>query len=279
MELAKNLLRLSLGDLESAMVLYEQQQFRNSYFCFQQSAEKANKAFGLFTGVITEDELLKIGHKPSKIYKKGLAGQQNKLDEFESALDRLPHLKNHQFVRNMDLDKFKKYLKSGLVQIDSLQGLDLVNIPTPDLNSYLRDLRQLETVKITIPKKDSLNFKSEMLVLADWIGTMGTTEALAGKGEFETMLNDESKFSEFTSILENHILPAYFDILFIQITFGTCAIITLQHSTLTRYPDEKGDPDDIYVKTLPLVKKQPQFMTFLEKALVKFKLYLSTEPF
>ena len=79
MELTKNLLRLATGDLESARVLYDQQQFRNSYFCFQQATEKANKALGLEQGIIQEKDLQAIGHKQLEIYKKITNEQFKKL--------------------------------------------------------------------------------------------------------------------------------------------------------------------------------------------------------
>jgi len=59
------------------------------------------------------------------------------------------------------------------------------------------------------------------------------------------------------------------DLAFINLTLYFCAIITVQHSSLTRYPDDNVNPDMVYTKRLPLVKKQNEFMDLLDKALIK----------
>ena len=48
---------LSLSDLKSSKLLYDNSQFRTSYFFFQQATEKANKALALLGGLLSETEL------------------------------------------------------------------------------------------------------------------------------------------------------------------------------------------------------------------------------
>lgn len=276
MELAKTLIKLSKSNLKSSRILYENGQFRTSYFFFQQSAEKANKAFGLLNEIISEDDIFKnkIQHNQAKIYRKGLAEQEEKANKLLNTIKPFPQLENHKFVQQIDFAEYQKYLKNGLSKIDSLYNLDLVRIPASDLSYFLRELRKLENAKtkIKMPSKAPKGMKKDLLNLADFIGSIGTQEAIKGKEEFEEMLNDEKKFTQFFNILRNKIVPMQVDMFFVNYTLWICAIITVQHSSITRYPDEKNDsPIDIYNKKLPLVKKQPQFMDFLEKALVKLK--------
>lgn len=276
MELARTLIRLSKSDLESSRVLYDNRQFRTSYFFFQQSAEKANKAFGLLSEIISEDDIFKnkIQHNQTKIYRKGLVEQEEKANRLLNAVKPFPRLENHKFFQEIDFAEYQKYLKDSLSKIDSLYHLDLVRISSSDLNYFLRELRKLEKAKtqIKLPKKADREMKQVMLNVADWIGNVGTQEAVDGKKELEEFLNDEKKWTEFSSILRKKIFPVQLDVIFVNATLWICAIITVQHSSLTRYPDNRNNnPIDIYKKKLPLVKKQPQFMDFLEKALIKLQ--------
>jgi hypothetical protein len=59
------------------------------------------------------------------------------------------------------------------------------------------------------------------------------------------------------------------DLYFIYFTIKVCALLTIKHSSLTRYPEEGKDPLKIYRSTLPLIKKQPLFMNLLELAIHK----------
>lgn len=273
MELARLLTKLSIDDLKSSRILYESRQYRTSYFFFQQSAEKANKALGLFLGIITEKDLFDIQHKQTKIYRKGLVTQEGKANTFTDLIGLFPQVGNHDFVNQINVNEYKKYLQDGLRYIDSLYNLDLVHIPSPDLSYMLRELRKLEKAKtvIKLPKKANQEMKGQLIQLADWIGTFGTTEATQGKKQLEEMLNDDSKFSEFAKDI-HELMRVYVDSAFIGMTFWFCAIVTVQHSSLTRYPDSnRNNPMDIYKKRLPLVKKQPEFMDLLWKALVKLQ--------
>lgn len=275
MALAKILIKLSISDLKSSRLLYKNRQFRTSYFFFQQSVEKANKAFGLLGGIITEKDLFKIQHNQAKIYRKGLVEQEENANKLLNAVKSFPQLETHKFFQQIDFAQYQKYLKNSLSQIDSLYNLDLVRISASDLSDYLRELRKLEKAKtkIKIPKKADKEMKQEMLNVADWIGTAGTKEAINGKKEFEEFLNDEKKWAEFSNILRKKMIPLQLDTIFVNATLWICAIITVQHSSLTRYPDDKNNnPIEIYQMKLPIVKKQPQFMDFLEKALIKLQL-------
>lgn len=275
MKMTNLLIKLSLSDLESSRILYDKRQYRTSYFFFQQAAEKANKAFGLFAEIITEEDLFRIQHNQTKIYRKGLSKQVETTEQFLGAMKVFPHLENHEFIKQIDTNEYEKYLKGGLSYIDSLHNLDLVNIPANELNSFLRELRKLERAKqklkkerIDVSAKDRESFKRHMLLLADMIGSFGTEQAKEEKAKFEAFLGDKKQSEKLVNILVRKGLPLKLDEIFIATTLWLCAIVTVRHSSLTRYPDDAGNnPLDIYKKKLPIVSKQPQFMDFLEKAL------------
>lgn len=62
-----------------------------------------------------------------------------------------------------------------------------------------------------------------------------------------------------------------------NISFSICALLTIQHSTLTRYPENGKNPFEVYTSKLPLIKKQPLFMNLLEDAIKLLKRH-SSEP-
>jgi HEPN domain-containing protein len=283
--LLEELLAIAVSDLRSARVLYDAGQYRTSYYLFQQSAEKSNKAFGLFQGIISADELLKVQHKQTAIHRKALVGQKGNVDTFTGVLEQLPHLVNHKFVRQIDIDRFETHITDGLSYIDSLYNADLVNLTNNELNDYLRLLRQLECgiakslkKRGRIPRRDVESYKDYMLSLADFVGALGTAESAEAKKELEEYIRDEEKVSASLLSLVDEGLPLVAKLAFLSCTFLTCAIVTVQHSSRSRYPDSDGNrPTDIYKKSLPIVRKQPQFMDYLERAQLVFGELLETE--
>ena len=140
----------------------------------------------------------------------------------------------------------------------------------------LRELRKLEiAAKVEsrpLSAKTAHQLKRRMSEFADWVGTVGAQEATKGKAEIEALVHSSELWQGFTDLLTSKLIPLQMQGVFISTTFWFCAIVTVQHSSLTRYPDNKGNkPLDIYKKNLPIVRKQPEFMDFLEKALMKFE--------
>ena len=72
---------LSKSDLNSSKILHENGHYRNSYFLFQQTTEKANKAFALISEILTETELKTIQHDQTKIYRKAIVKQEKNILE------------------------------------------------------------------------------------------------------------------------------------------------------------------------------------------------------
>ena len=64
----------------------------------------------------------------------------------------------------------------------------------------------------------------------------------------------------------------------IVLSLFACGILTTQHSSLARYPENGKNPLNIYTAKLPLIKKQILFMDLLEDAIKKLTKH-STESF
>lgn len=83
--------------------------------------------------------------------------------------------------------------------------------------------------------------------------------------QLEEIFGNEAKVSEFISMF----FIGMIDNAYISYTLYFAALVTIQHSSLTRYPDFKKNinPIDLYNYKLPTIKKQNDFMDLLESAL------------
>lgn len=264
-------IKIALGDLGSSRTLYEARHYRTSYFLFQQASEKANKAFALYANFATEEELSKIGHDQFKLYRKELVKQEKEIKLLHSTVQTLPpSARDHEM---MGLDTVNSVLTSHLELIkiiDSLRDRDLVNLSSVELNQMYKLLIALRRPEIRIPRKPPAEFKKIILKIADWAGNFQTPEALNTRKEFEEMANDAGKSKELYDIMIK-MLKVTASFSFIFYTLCTCAVLTIQHSSITRYPSNGKDPLKIYTSKLPLIKKQLLFMDLLQEALKKLQ--------
>jgi HEPN domain-containing protein len=268
-ETVKIWIDLSRSDLKSSKLLYDNGHYRTSYFFFQQAAEKANKAFAHFSGVLSDKEIRDTQHDQLKIYRKTMVKQEGEIKTLINALKPYPKVANHIVLQQAYFADYQQTLLQGFNVIDSLRNFDLVNIPTKDLTILLEQLNKVENTKLNFPRDFEVVLKKQMFGVAEWIGQFETQEAIDAKIEFCKYMDSVDNEKEFNNLIVKQMLPLLFDLTFVNLTLLFCAIITVQHSTLTRYPDDGINPDTIYTKRLPLVKKQIEFMNLLDKALLK----------
>ena len=262
---------ISLSDLNSSRLLYENRHYRTSYFLFQQASEKANKALALLGGEFTEQELRKFSHDQLRIHKETSIKQDKKIKRLISLFEQHPKILNHKIVEKKDFIGFHNSLTDGVNFIACLKEYDLVNISTKDLNLILKQLTRLKNTQLEIPLDFESAFKTTMLEVADWIGQFGTVKAISDKANLEKLISDEKQSSQLYDLMINSIFPLLIDLVFVNMTLYMCAIITIQHSTLTRYSEENINPDLIYTKRLPVVKKQKGFMDLLNEVILIIK--------
>lgn len=262
---------LATSDLESSRLLHDSRHFRTSYFLFQQVTEKANKAYALLTGILKENELQKINHDTLKIYRRTSVKQEQEIKTLVKVLEPYPKISQHKIFSKIHFTKYHETLSDGVRFMDGLRNEDLVNIAAADLNNLLRELKKIKTAKITLPSNYEKKMEKIMRDVADWIGQFGTDEALKAKKEFSDFISDKQKAKEFYDIMCNKMVPMMIDLSFVHMTLFFCAIITVQHSSLSRYPESGKNPDLIYTKRLPLVQKQKQFMDMLADSLERLR--------
>lgn len=230
-------IQLSLSDLNSARILYEQKQFRTSYFLFQQAAEKANKGFAKQMKMVNEEDFEKIGHDQFKIYRKGLIEQEKKLAAVITSADNVSTkmIADHNKVK-VNLSKLDKYL-------DKIKKEGL-RFSSTDLNKMYKEINLYKN-----PLHKRLPPGSQK--------------------SFDEMVKKTKTDSKNAYIFVNLLLYWVADLVFIITTLASCAELTAHHSSATRYPKGDTNPIDIYTRKLPLIKKQPLFMSLLEEALKK----------
>jgi len=260
---------ISLSDLNSSRLLYKNRHYRTSYFLFQQATEKANKAFALLGGEFTEKDLKKYSHDQMQIFKQLNLHQELKINKLLQLFEPYPQISNHKIFEKTNFIGFQNSLLDGVGFIDSLKNYDLVSISTKNLNSILKQLIKLKDTQLKIPLEFESVFKTKMLDVADWIGQFGTKKAITEKTKLEKLINVEGQSNQLYDLIINQIFPMLIDLVFVSMTLYMCAIITVQHSSLTRYPEDKINPDSIYTKRLPVVSKQKEFMDLLNEATLK----------
>ncbi len=266
--LVKLWIDLSFDDLKSSRLLYDNSHYRTSYFFFQQAVEKANKVFGLVTDQITEKDFLEIGHDQIKIYRRGIVKKENEIKVLIKALDNYKKIKDDDLLGRNTFEIYQNSLNTSLRYIDGLKDKDLVKIPISDLEGALRELHAIERTKLWIPDKVDNKFKKIITKLANWMGNFETPEALLAQKQFLELLNNKKELKHYYKATKR-MLHVTVDLSFICATLASCAVITIQHSSRTRYPTKGDNPFDIYTINLPLIQKQEKFMNLLEKALSK----------
>lgn len=134
---------VSISDLKASQLLYENKQFWTSYYHFQQSTEKANKAFALLTDQLTEKEFFEIGHEPLKIYSKMIINHKNDVNRLIQALELYPEVAEHEVVSLTKHIEYPSLFSQGTDYIEELKNRDPINISSNDLNTLLYELSEI----------------------------------------------------------------------------------------------------------------------------------------
>lgn len=264
---------IALDDLKSAQLLYSNGHYRNSCFLFQQASEKANKAFWLLNGVMNANEIKIIKHNQLKIFRKAMSNKKKDVEQLTQIIkQQLPKVKNHRIFSIIDLVRHNKWISDRIISHDRLQNQKFVEIKPVELNYYLRTIKEIKNAEIKIPNYTLNKFNEIMHSIADWIGQFETPEAIAGKAELLKLINNQELSNEFYKTIISELIPKLVEMAFIQMTLHFTAVITHQHSAITRYPDDGSNPIQIYTVNHPLIKRQPSFMVLLEEALNKLKI-------
>lgn len=260
---------IALNDLTTAHILYTSKEYRNSFFLFHQSVEKANKAMALFNGK-TEEDLFKYGHNQLRIYKHPLSEKKKEITEVNAIMALFPKVNNHEFIKLLDLQEYSKSIDAAIDDLTNMNNVDLVNISLYDIRCLLDDLYEMESATIKLPKKLNAEFIETLRKSVDWISLLETPEAIAFNKEYEKFISTKENEEMLYKIIKE-TLKIVNSLSFVLFAFFISAIFTTQHSTLTRYPMNGKNPLKIYTKRLPLVRDQEEIMDVFGIALRKFK--------
>jgi HEPN domain-containing protein len=264
-------IKIALDDLHSATILYNNKQHRNSFALFQQATEKAVKASILMNVDLSDEELKKeVGHNQFKYFRKEIVKKEGEISNLTNTISAIPEIRDHEVINHTQMLNFGKGLDEMKRHIDALNPRDIINISAVELSRLHRKLSSFHKVKIEIPKGFEKPLISYFKKIIDLASKISTPEAQAARLEFEEFIQNRSKVKELIKLMKK-ILRIFLNHSFVIYTLYFCSILTLEHNTISRYPENGVNPFELYKRNLPLIKKQMLFMKLLEEGLTKMK--------
>lgn len=282
MKMSIELRNIAELDLKAAKVLNEKELYPQSIFYFQQSVEKANKAFALITNQVEEKDLLKeIGHETIIIYQKSIKHQIKRYEQLKENLKRIPELKKTKFLENFDVNRNLRQLDLNLSEIYTIKKdkKELIYISQFEIRRILKEIesanKELEKAKkkisdFKITDRVWNKMKTEMLELYNSLSKYNPLQIEEAKNNLQ---NKDMKL-----LVERYIksLIEPMNIIPLSISLYYMAIVTLPHSSLTRYPQNDLTPLEIYTKKLPVVKMLPKLIEVQANVLSELKILNNT---
>jgi hypothetical protein len=260
-------LDIAADDLSSAIILYNNKKFRTSYFFFQQATEKANKVLALISGYLTEDDIYKVRHNQLKIYRKYIEKQEKNIREMLNRTEIHPG-KN---IFPINFSTYHKKLTNDLRFIDNLNNYNLIDLNYDILNSFIVEIQEFKQINYKLPIDDLVLNKKNLESILEWVKPFCNDQINC---EIELILNTEKEKEKLLEAFK-YIIPIlkkiFCDLIPIMFTLYFCAIITIQHSSITRYPKENFNTLSKYSEELPIIQLQPKFMSLLEEAILKLR--------
>lgn len=278
MKMSVELSNIATLDLQAAKVLHENELHPQSIFYFQQSVEKANKAFALITNQVEEKDLLKeIGHESINIYQKSIQHQIKRYEQLKENLKRIPELKKTKFLENFDINRNLRQLDLNLSEIYKIKKdkKELIYISQWEIRRILKEIKSANE-ELEKSKKKISNFKitdrvwnkmkKEMLELYDSLSKYNPLQIEEAKNNLQS--NDMKLLVEryIKSLIEPmSIIP-------LSISLYYLAIVTLPHAIIARYPQNGLTPVNIYTIKLPIVRMLPELINVQANVLKELKI-------
>jgi len=258
---------LSKNDLKTSRILYQNGFYRNSYYFFQQASEKALKALTLKYEFVKEEDLKKFRHDVFKLFELFINKRENEL---------LSTINENTF----DSKKSKElgFLRENQTQFSEARRVfymstkkEIVSVSIEDLDSMLKEFKKSVFYNLNLPSNYGIKAKQKMAQFLTWLEKSENKASLKFKQWIESLSNNEDDFKYiYESFVK--IVKIFIDSVFGGMAIFYCSFITAKHNDLTRYPQEDWNPLKIYSSRLPIIKKQPEFMKLLDRALKNFDL-------
>lgn len=272
MSLEYALLKTAEGDLQAANHLFEKKLYPQAVFFLQQAVEKAFKSLGIHDRAVTEEDLKKFKHDPTKIFIKflefwkrlGLAIKESRIVEF------LPELGVFYIVSDLpnrinDLENLSKFFEQ--ITIDYKSAFISEKKIEEFLSSIMDFREEIENMKRSIIPEQEWKIKKEKLFKA-----LKATDRIApGSSEFlkkEIEKRFEGRDTEMIDYEKSQI-NLYHDLGFCHMALIYLSLILLRHVEYPRYPKNGWIPQQIYNDDFPLVKKFPKISEIVSEVLSK----------
>lgn len=275
----KELLKIAEKDLWASQVLYENGLYPQAVFSFQQSVEKANKAFALITNQVTEKELPRdIGHFAIRIYQKSIKHQKIKYEQFDEHMSEIPELRNTSLLKGFnvrrDVRQFEHFL-SYLKELEKNKN-ESIFFSSWDIRRFLKEIESAKNdaekciqkiSKFKMTERNLIKTKKNMMEMYNIFLKYNPIKV---EEEINNLENIDIKQLEISIKKYVKLLCS---VSFISASLINLAIISLPHSSITRYPINDLSPVKIYNTKLPIVKKLPDLIEAQDKALNELKIF------
>lgn len=225
-------------DQRACAVLFDAKLYASSTYHLQQAVEKATKAYLLHTGIISVEEVRRIGHNSLQghiVLAEWMVGRLQALDQlnvnYTDAMGKIDHL--------------KKLQPKELALLD----YDQIHLMIASFDAYVNN--ESSGIRQMVEKlKDK-----EFLALAIQQAGLG---AVVDEEDMETIIKTISNDNKGVDLFEvASVLP------FLYIA----SAVTYPHEAFTRYPDKSIRPED-YTAELGIVQATPELLGRLERTLV-----------
>jgi len=229
------------------------------------------------SGVITEKELIKVGHDQAKIYKKMLNYHNMVVQQLEQVFDTSEQIRNHEISKDLNIEKQKESLSNSKTIFDLLDKRGFNHIRSSDVDFIIEEVTSIDKSRIRVVKDRDKILVERFKLLSDWIGKFETAEAMKAKDEFEEFFKYRTNRDMFYEKGLKVFLKIVKDITSLNLTLYFLSVLTIQHSTKTRYITENVSPLKFYLPKLAMINRQDELMDLMERALMRFKWFFPRE--
>jgi HEPN domain-containing protein len=268
-KLIKEYIKLAKMDLKASKSSYEHNLYPQAVFSFSQSVEKANKALALFSGKYTEQDMLDIGHDPTKIYQNLIIEQRLKSKRTLQRIVEAPELSELYSLSGISTDLMEESIEECELQLKEIGSLQKAKFsPTflsaNEIQIVLRDLERIDS-DLLEPLKEIPSFslsQEEWEVLTnkiiEWAESLDQMNDKALQEIKDELHSSNVDIEELTNVIRNALLQL-FELLRIAAPLYLLSSIATRHSIIARYPDtirytKEMYPTKIYTRKLPLVR-------------------------
>lgn len=259
----KELFRLAKNEVQVSTYLYKGKYYRQSYYHFQQASELANKAFAVLMDFMPFEKLKSIGHKQHKIYKKQSATMHEQMNTLVDT--GFPTLTQHKNWREV-----AKEFEESIKVVNDFWDQDRTDLTHEELNELITMLVELKEVEVVETNQENVEkgkekFKALIKKIENANICLPAYDEL--KKTLEIIIKDDQLMIQYANEsmeLFNFILRI---LLKPMMTLWVTASLTDQHNNRTRYIEEDISPLNIYTASLPIVQRQPEFLSYLSIAI------------